>query len=59
MLLAQKSHPDIQIKIISNGIDTRAFSPYDQLDDNDELVVVSTGRLIERKGYDILIKYAI
>ena len=54
--LAQKSFPDQQIDIIPNGIDTEEFMPNEQIFTHKNLQLVSTGRLIKRKGYSILIE---
>ena len=52
--LAQKSIPRQEIKVIPNGVDTEEFKPR-RRKKNKELTLISTGRLIERKGYQYLI----
>lgn len=52
--LAKKTSK-VEIKIIPNGVDINEFKPVKNKKDN-LLKIVSTGRLIERKGYDYLIK---
>jgi glycosyltransferase involved in cell wall biosynthesis len=55
--LALKTLPNIKIDIIPNGIDINTFKP-----DNKKqkiystIKLISTGRLIKRKGYDFLIR---
>ena len=51
--LAHRSIPNQKIKVIPNGVDTSEFKPGKAK--NKELTLISTGRLIERKGYQYLI----
>jgi glycosyltransferase involved in cell wall biosynthesis len=53
--LALQSHPQIPITVIPNGIDTRTFFPQGRHKQHTPMTIVSTGRLIQRKGYDLLI----
>ena len=53
--LALKVGPKREIEVIMNGIDTQEFSPPSKRADKRNLVLISTGRLIERKGYEYLI----
>lgn len=54
--LAKSSYPGMDIKVIPNGIDTEVFTPsLCSKSYSGELHIVSTGRLIQRKGFDILI----
>lgn len=55
--LAQSSAPDLPIDVIYNGVDTDFFNANEQPKKNSNtLTLVSTGRLIERKGYHHLIE---
>jgi L-malate glycosyltransferase len=45
----------IKIDIIYNGVDTDEFKPLNNKKKNKVLTLISTGRLIERKGYQYLI----
>ncbi|MCP5062694.1 MAG: glycosyltransferase family 4 protein [Ignavibacteriae bacterium] len=54
--LANKSFPDFNIDIIFNGIDINRFTPMEKKKENKKLVIISTGRLIERKGYHFLLE---
>jgi len=54
--LAHKSFPDQEIDVIPNGVDTEEFSPVKRGKIHGRLQLVSTGRLIKRKGYSILIE---
>lgn len=51
--LALKAAPNQKILVISNGIDVDAFKPGKA--SNDKLTLISTGRLISRKGYQFLL----
>ena len=53
--LALKVGTKREIEVIMNGIDTQEFSPPSKRADKRNLVLISTGRLIERKGYEYLI----
>ena len=55
--LANHSHPEIPIAVIPNGVDVDTFTPVDGIPAaRSDVHIVSTGRLINRKGYDLLIK---
>ncbi len=54
--LALESVPDQYVSIIPNGIDIDGFSPRLEKVHNPVLTLISTGRLIERKGYMYLIE---
>lgn len=54
--LANESAPDEEIDVISNGVDTEFFAPAKTKTGSDTLTLVSTGRLIKRKGFDYLIR---
>ena len=54
--LALKTAPDEDIRVIYNGVDTDFFSPPGHRDVREAVILVSTGRLIERKGYHHLIE---
>ena len=53
--LALKTSPNQQIKVIYNGVDTNFFKPAKNIVSK-KFTLVSTGRLISRKGYDYLIQ---
>lgn len=46
---------DGEIEVIHNGVDTEEFTP-EKRKSGDTFRIVSTGRLIERKGYEYLIR---
>jgi len=52
--LALNNNPQQKIEIINNGVDTNKFVP-SKKNINKKLSLISTGRLIERKGYQYLI----
>ncbi len=52
--LAQKTL-DIEMQIIPNGVDTNEFKPLKNKKIGKKIKLISTGRLIERKGYKYLI----
>lgn len=52
--LALQSYPKQEISVIPNGVDVDEFSPLADKPTHDQLRLISTGRLIERKGYPIL-----
>ncbi|MBT4251268.1 glycosyltransferase family 4 protein [bacterium] len=52
--LALKTKPNQEIEVIYNGVDTERFFPKEKK--NDEFVVISTSRLIKRKGIDLLLE---
>lgn len=52
--LALESSPNQKIEVIYNGVDTEEFKPL-KTKQNKKIVLISTGRLIERKGYQYLI----
>ena len=55
--LAHRSVPEQEIGIIYNGVDIAEFTPKDKEDQHQtKLTLISTGRLIERKGYRYLIE---
>ena len=54
--LALASAPNQPVAVIPNGVDTKFFSPPQKKRRNGRLTLVSTGRLIERKGYGYLIE---
>ena len=54
--LALKTTPELNIKVICNGVDTEQFYPFQKKSTGDKLKMISTGRLIERKGYRYLIE---
>ena len=53
--LALKNSPNQKIEVIPNGIDTTEFKPLMSRRSRKNLRLISTGRLIERKGYSYLI----
>jgi len=53
--LAINSSPKQEISVITNGIDTNEFKPLKNKKNNTQIKLISTGRLIERKGYQYLI----
>jgi glycosyltransferase involved in cell wall biosynthesis len=54
--LALDSNPTQKISIIYNGVDINEFAPLKNKKIGDKIILVSTGRLIKRKGYNYLIK---
>lgn len=54
--LALQSFPKQAIDVIPNGVDTHLFYPAEDKTFDGTLKIFSAGRLIERKGYDLLIK---
>jgi L-malate glycosyltransferase len=52
--MALKNSPKQKISVIYNGIDIKEFKPEDKTK-NKRLTIISTGRLIQRKGYQYLI----
>lgn len=54
--LANASIPMQEIEIITNGIDINEFTPKNHIVNEKNIKLVSTGRLIERKGYKYLIE---
>ena len=54
--LALKTAPELDIKVIYNGVDTEQFYKEKKKVAGDKLKLISTGRLIERKGYRYLIE---
>jgi len=52
--LALRTKKNQEIEVIYNGVDTELFFPNSE--QNDEFIVISTSRLIERKGVDLLVK---
>jgi len=56
--LAYKVSKKTEIDIITNGIDVNFFSPPECRDFEGKKIILGVGRLIERKGFDILIKAA-
>jgi len=53
--LALESCPNQKISIIYNGVDINEFKPLKIRKKNKKVVLISTGRLIKRKGYQYLI----
>ncbi len=51
--LAAKTSPNQKISVIYNGIDTERFTPKEK--SRDSFVILSTSRLIQRKGLEYLI----
>lgn len=54
--LAHETSPEQSIEIIFNGVDTELFCPPPSKPVCKELTIVSTGRLIARKGYRYLLE---
>ncbi len=54
--LAQKSAKEQQITVIPNGIDLSEFREAARMADQGPLRIISTGRLIPRKGYNLLLE---
>ncbi len=54
--LALQTNPRQKINVIYNGIDTKEFFPINKKKKHDKTILISTGRLIERKGYKYLIE---
>ena len=54
--LAKTTAPDQEIAVIYNGVDFNEFYPANNKVLNEKIKLISTGRLIERKGYAYLIK---
>jgi len=54
--LAQKTRPEQEIAVIYNGVDIDQFYPSEDKVVNDKIKLISTGRLIERKGYAYLLE---
>ena len=54
--LALRTSPELELPVIPNGVDTEFFSPDQKKIPSKELRLVSTGRLIARKGYADLIR---
>jgi L-malate glycosyltransferase len=56
--LAMKTDDNVNIKVIPNGVDIEEFRPGKKKTErgNKKIIVISIGRLIERKGYSDLIE---
>lgn len=54
-LLALKAAPKQKISVIYNGVDTDFYRPPNKKTPNKKPVILSVGRLVERKGFDLLI----
>lgn len=54
--LAHKTAPEQVISVIYNGVDVDQFSPPANKNINDPVKLISTGRLIARKGYIYLLE---
>lgn len=54
--LAQETSPSRRIEIIPNGVDVDLFFPPETKVEREKKILISTGRLIERKGYHFLIE---
>lgn len=53
--LALETNPNQTIGVIYNGVNIKEFEPLESKKENEKLTLISTGRLIERKGYQFLI----
>lgn len=53
--LAHRIFPELDIKLIYNGVDLNEFEQK-EYKLKDKITLISTGRLIKRKGYDYLIR---
>ncbi|PKM91648.1 hypothetical protein CVU82_00345 [Candidatus Falkowbacteria bacterium HGW-Falkowbacteria-1] len=56
MLLALEVNKNQKIVVIGNGVDTQEFKPLEKKLFTRPIKAISTGRLIERKGYEFLIE---
>lgn len=58
--LALKTDPDARVVVIGNGVDTHMFRPRRerQREENGSVNILTTGRLIERKGHRFLLQAA-
>ena len=54
--LAQKANPNQKIETIHNGVNIKQFKPGINKNREATIKLISTGRLIERKGYKYLIR---
>lgn len=54
--LALQSSPRQEMSVIYNGIDIDEFRPSEKKVIDDKIVILSTGRLIQRKGFQYLIQ---
>jgi glycosyltransferase involved in cell wall biosynthesis len=55
--LAGKTAPSLKIDVIFNGVDTDEFRPGKRKEQNkDKLILISSGRLIQRKGFEYLLE---
>lgn len=54
--LALKTGPGQDIKVIYNGVDINEFVPIKKNKVGNKIILISTGRLISRKGYKYLIE---
>lgn len=54
--LAAQSAPEQRLLMIPNGVDTAFFHPAEEKNRSETITLISTGRLIERKGYAYLIE---
>lgn len=53
--LYEKAFPDLRASVIPNGIDTNDFQPVER-DWNAPLSIISVGRMIPRKGFELLLR---
>jgi phosphatidylinositol alpha-1,6-mannosyltransferase len=56
LALAHAFMPEMEIPMINNGVDAKAFHPPEQARDTAEIHFTCVGRLIERKGQHFLIE---
>ena len=55
-LLALRTHSQQDISVIYNGVDTQEFVPQENKAANKKLILISVGRLIQRKGFEFLLR---
>lgn len=54
--IAKETAPDVDIKVIPNGIDTEHFSPSGQRTPHQEIRLITVARLLERKGIHTILE---